>query len=86
MYVNRVLAAWIWYGLVGVLIAFFAWHRAELIELFKTSSLITGALFASIVPPAMLTLAAQASPTRTPHMPRTMMRMVAVLTVLGRSC
>jgi hypothetical protein len=43
-------AVWLGYGLVGVLIAFFAGHRAELIELFKGSSLITGALFASIVP------------------------------------
>ena len=50
MYVNRVVARWLWYGLVGTLIAFFAWHRAELVELFKTSSLVTGALFASIAP------------------------------------
>jgi hypothetical protein len=46
----RGIAIWLWYGLMAGLIAFFAGHRAELIELFKTSSLVTGALFASIVP------------------------------------
>jgi hypothetical protein len=44
------VAVWLWCGLVGVSIAFFACHRAELIELFKASSLVTGALFTSIVP------------------------------------
>jgi hypothetical protein len=44
------VAIWLWCGLVGVLVAFFAGHRAEPIELFKASSLVTGSLFASIVP------------------------------------
>jgi hypothetical protein len=44
------VAIWLWNGLLVVLVAFFATHRAELIELFKASSLVTGALFASIAP------------------------------------
>ena len=43
-------AIWLWCGLAGVLIVFFAGHRAELIDLLKVSSVVTGALFASIVP------------------------------------
>jgi hypothetical protein len=46
----RGVAIWVWYALVVVLIGFFAGHRAELIELAKASSLVIGALFASIVP------------------------------------
>jgi hypothetical protein len=46
----RGITIWLWYGFVGVLIAFFVGRRAELIDLVKVSLLVTGALFVSITP------------------------------------
>ena len=41
---------WLTLGLGGVLITFFASHRAALIELTTLSAVVTGALFASVAP------------------------------------